>query len=143
MLTIRLLDANDYYNNYLQLLEQLTDVGDITFDRLCDQLKQIELDRNINIYVMFSQTGELVATGSLIVERKIIHNLSSVGHIEDIVVDKKHRKKGYGKMMIDYLVGIAKDNNCYKVILNCKESNSLFYEKCGFSKTEIEMTFRL
>jgi glucosamine-phosphate N-acetyltransferase len=62
-----------------------------------------------------------------------------VGHIEDIIVDKEFRGNGYGKYIINYLIKYAKNNNCYKIILNTDEKNLKFYQKCGFKKTNIEM----
>ena len=63
----------------------------------------------------------------------MIHGLSKVGHIEDIVISDSYRKQGLGKQMIDHLVHIAKLSGCYKVILNCAMHNVDFYKKCGFS----------
>jgi glucosamine-phosphate N-acetyltransferase len=36
---------------------------------------------------------------------------------------------------------LAVEKGCYKVILDCSDSNVSFYEKCGFSKTEIMMRY--
>ena len=39
-----------------------------------------------------------------------------------------------------YLAEVGAQANCYKIILNCSEGNSEFYQKCGFRKTgELEM----
>ena len=34
---------------------------------------------------------------------------------------------------------MAKQNGCYKVILDCSESNVGFYEKCGFDNKGYQM----
>jgi hypothetical protein len=41
--------------------------------------------------------------------------------------------------LIDELVRVAKQQGCYKVILDCAESNIPFYEKCGLSRKEVQM----
>ena len=41
--------------------------------------------------------------------------------------------------LVDYLINEAKRKGCYKVILNCKEDNVRFYEKCGLKRHGIEM----
>jgi glucosamine-phosphate N-acetyltransferase len=41
--------------------------------------------------------------------------------------------------LIDALVRVAKQQGCYKVILDCTEHNVLFYEKCGLSRKEVQM----
>ena len=136
-LVFRNLVKSDFNKNYFELLQQLTDVEKekITFDMFSQFIDN--LNEN-HIIIVFEKDGKLLASGTLLVENKVIHGLSKVGHIEDIVVDKSARGLGLGKIMIDYLVNIAKEN-CYKVILNCKESNIGFYEKCEFEKKEVEM----
>lgn len=44
-----------------------------------------------------------------------IHNLSSVGHIEDIVVNKDQQGKKLGLRIIEALDYIAEKVGCYKV----------------------------
>ena len=77
----------------------------------------------------------IVVSGTLLIERKFIHQGLCVGHIEDIVVDEKHRKTGLGKVLIDLLLRIAVDNDCYKTILDCSDSNIPFYQKCGLKRS--------
>lgn len=85
----------------------------------------------------------MVAMGTIFIERKLIHNCSCVGHIEDIVVHEKYRNMNFGKNLIDYLVNIAKERQTYKVILNCSEENMKFYQKCGFHKSNLEMRLNI
>lgn len=84
------------------------------------------------IRVITDESGRVVAAGTLLVERKFIRGCGSVGHIEDIVVDKSQRGKSLGKAIVVHLAGIAQDLRCYKVILDCDKENVVFYEKCGF-----------
>ena len=62
-----------------------------------------------------------------------------VGHIEDIVSHKDYRGQNLGLIIIDTLKHIGKGQGCYKIILDCSEKNVGFYEKCGFTKKEVEM----
>jgi glucosamine-phosphate N-acetyltransferase len=73
-------------------------------------------------------------------ETKFIFNISKVGHIEDICVKSQYRNKGFGKLMVKHLVDLAKNNTCYKVVLECSEENSHFYEKCNFEKRGLQMS---
>eukprot|EP00878_Enallax_costatus_P031181 GHUV01034075.1.p1 GENE.GHUV01034075.1~~GHUV01034075.1.p1 ORF type:complete len:134 (+),score=26.98 GHUV01034075.1:319-720(+) len=86
-----------------------------------------------------SSTGKLVGTASLIVEKKFIHSCGKVGHIEDVVVDEAARGQKLGQRLIEELISIAKQQGCYKVILDCGEHNVPFYEKCGLTKKEVQM----
>jgi len=132
------LKSEDYNKNYLALLEQLTEVNaeKIKFDDFSNFVNNLNYDHRI---IVIEINNKIVASGTLLIENKVIHGLSKVGHIEDIVVDNKLRGVGLGKDIINYLSNLANLENCYKVILNCKESNCGFYEKCGFEKKEVEM----
>ena len=41
--------------------------------------------------------------------------------------------------VIQALMEFAKAAGCYKVILDCGESNVAFYEKCGLTRKEVQM----
>lgn len=132
------LEKNDYYRGFLQLLEQLTTVNatEITYDEFCNRVDNI----NSEVYVIRNlTTNKVVATGSIMIERKFIHKLSAVGHIEDIVVDNEYRSLGLGKELINCLIKRAQEHNCYKIVLNCADKNIKFYEKCGFVIKEFGM----
>lgn len=135
---IRKLAKSDFNNKYLDLLDQLssTNQENFTYDKF--ELFINQLNNNHNIYVI-EKNNKIIASGTLLIENKIIHNFGKVGHIEDIVVDFNERGSGLGKLMINHLIETAKNLNCYKIILNCNESNVKFYEKCGFTKKELEM----
>jgi glucosamine-phosphate N-acetyltransferase len=82
---------------------------------------------------------KIVGTGALIVERKFIHNLGLVGHIEDIAVSKDQQGKKLGLRIIQALDYVAEKVGCYKSILDCSEANEGFYVKCGFKRAGLEM----
>ena len=136
----RQLNNNDYDSNYFQVLSQLSVVDNksITLDQWNQFISQ--LNNNHQIYVLVdSSTNNIIASGTLLIENKIIHNMGKVAHIEDIVTDNKFRGKGYGKMMIEYLIEKAKEHQVYKIILNCSDENIKFYEKCGFELKSNQM----
>tara|TARA_B100000214_G_C23731526_1_gene519030 strand:- start:30 stop:482 length:453 start_codon:yes stop_codon:yes gene_type:complete len=101
------------------------------------------LEPNTHIYVLINPENELVGMGTLVIESKLIHGGSKVAHIEDVVIDKIFRGKGYGKILMDNLIKKAQKFNCYKIILNCKEKNIGFYEKAGFQQNSATMSLYL
>ena len=140
------LSSNDYYLNYLNLLEQLTVVNynnkKISFEEFNNNLKNI----NTDIYVLkenYKNNIKIVGTGTIFIEKKFIHNMGCVAHIEDIVIDSNSRGKGYGKIMMNYLIDIAVKNKCYKIILDCSYNNIDFYKKVGFTKKANQMAMYL
>ena len=131
------LQPHDYYNGFLELLEQLTFVGTnkITYHDFIYQLNQMKPKEVLVIKL----NNKVVATASIFIEKKFTHHLSSVGHIEDIVVDKNYRGKGLGKFLVDHCIEHSKNNGCYKVILSSDKKNMEFYKKCGFENKNNEM----
>ena len=134
----RRIDINDYYKDYLLLLEQLTIVEKekINYQQFKNFVEN--LSKN-HIIIVIEDNNKIIATGTLLIEHKFIHNMGSVGHIEDVVIHNNYRKHGLGKKIVDELVNICIKSNCYKIILDCSETNSKFYEKSGFTKKEIQM----
>ena len=135
---IRHIEIDDYYKDYLTLLEQLTIVEKekINFIQFKNFINNLS---NKHIIIVIEYNNKIVGTGTLIIENKLIHNMGLVGHIEDVVIHNNHRKLGYGKKIINELINICIQSNCYKIILNCNENNINFYENCGFTQKEIEM----
>jgi GNAT superfamily N-acetyltransferase len=91
------------------------------------------------ILVICDSSKTIVGTGGVIVERKFIHNLGLVGHIEDIAVAKNQQGKKLGLRMIEALDYVARQVGCYKSILDCSEANEGFYVKCGYKRAGLEM----
>lgn len=123
-------DTNANYNEILQLLSQLTSTPDMTNEEFSRIIKT--LTKNQFIFIMI-ENNRPVAMISLLIEQKIIHKGGKVAHIEDVVVDKNHRGKGYASKLIQHVTTIAKLYNCYKCILNCTNEVMPVYEKNGFS----------
>jgi glucosamine-phosphate N-acetyltransferase len=138
---VRPLKAKDFHNGYVQLLSQLTTVGKLNEAEFIKQLTYFRsLPETYFPIVAANKTDKkIIAASTLFIERKFIHNCGSIGHIEDVVVSKDYRGTGLGKILITKLIKIAREMKCYKIILNCQEKNIPFYEKCGFTKKEVEM----
>ena len=77
----------------------------------------------------------------MLVEQKFIHNGGKVGHIEDVVTRKEYSGKGVGSSLVQKCIETAKEEKCYKIILDCSLDNIAFYEKAGFRKHEVSMRY--
>jgi glucosamine-phosphate N-acetyltransferase len=130
----------DDLKEILDLLDQLSPSSENPdIEKLGSILEKITKDENYYLCVV-EEDKKIIGTGTLLIQMNLSHNGHPYAHIENIVVDKHHRKKGIGKFIISYLIEKAKQSNCYKVILNCKKENVPFYERCSFDATgEIEM----
>lgn len=128
---------------YIETLQVLTTVGDVTLALFADLLEEWNLLSSVyHPRVIVDENNTVVATGMLVVEKKLIHGCGKVGHIEDIAVASGQQGKRLGNQMIASLSEIAKENGCYKVILDCLAKNVGFYEKCGYKNAGVQMSKR-
>lgn len=129
-------------NSYVQLINQLSST---TTNNISDFLTNLNLINNSGIiYVGFindinSDDFKIIASGTCYLEPKIIHNYKNVGHIEDIVVDNDFRGKGIVHNILTFLKNYAKNNNCYKIILDCHEKLIKVYSKSEFELKGVQM----
>jgi len=135
---IRHLCLEDYYKGYIDLLSQLTEIGDVSYEEF--KFFYENLNKN-HLILVFEKDNKIVSTGTLLIENKLIHNCSKVGHIEDIVTHKDYRGQKIASRLIFFLKKLARQNGCYKVILNCSEKNKNFYvKKCDFTEKGLCMS---
>lgn len=140
-LHIRPLALTDYQRGHLSVLSVLTvvtDPGEAAWQAQFNALRAAPRTY-YSIVIVDKITDRIVAVGTAFIERKFLRGLGSVGHIEDIAVDKSQQGKKLGLRIIQALTVISENSGCYKTILNCSDSNIPFYEKCGFEKKENEM----
>ncbi|KAF5023657.1 hypothetical protein F66182_4277 [Fusarium sp. NRRL 66182] len=140
--TLRALRKSDFDSGFLDCLRVLTTVGDVTEADFAKQYDDMAAAGSYYIIIIEDTTrGEkpVVGTGALITERKFIHSLGAVGHIEDIAVAKDQQGKKLGLRIIQALDHIAEQVGCYKSILDCSEANEGFYVKCGFRRAGLQM----
>ncbi|KAK2625382.1 hypothetical protein QTJ16_004694 [Diplocarpon rosae] len=138
--TLRALRKSDYSIGFLDVLRVLTTVGDISEEAWNERYDWMSGQGKDGYYLLvIEDQGRVVGTGALIVERKFIHNLGLVGHIEDIAVAKDQQGKKLGLKLIQALDFVAEKVGCYKCILDCSEANEGFYVKCGYKRAGLEM----
>ena len=136
---IRPLQIDDYDRGYLQVLGELTIVGQVSREQFQGFLDHVMKSENLYLVIVDKQDDRIVGAGTLLLEQKIIHSMGKCGHVEDIVVSERVRGRNLGKLLIEALLKHARSMNCYKVILDCAERNVQFYEKCGFTRKEVQM----
>lgn len=60
-------------------------------------------------------------------------SINSIGHIEYLFVSHKHVRKGIGSSLLDYAIGVLKEQNIQKVSLSSSRYGYDFYLHYGFS----------
>ena len=130
-IVIRKLQKEDLWNGFLHTLDSLRQASNIDKKRAENIFDKINSNSDHIVAVAIIE-GKIVGSTTLLIETKFIHNGGKVGHIEDVVIDKEYQKKGIGEKIILYLLRYAKDQGCYKTILDCADEVKPFYEKLGF-----------
>jgi glucosamine-phosphate N-acetyltransferase len=131
----RKINMNDY-EKYLIMINEFRKTY-FTYEQFIETINYIKPFSEIWI---IEYENDIIATGTIIYEKKFIYNNSILAHIEDICVKSSYRKLGIGKLLINKLMDIAKYNGCYKITLVCSFENILFYKKCGLEKRGFQMS---
>lgn len=128
-------------HQYLLLLSNLTTTEYIETELFKTNVEKISEIGVIMVGVIVDSDGniEIVATGTIVIEPKIIRGGKCVGHIEDIVVADHMRGQGISHKLLDLLRMIAREKNCYKIILDCDPKVKEVYMKNGFDVKGVQM----
>jgi len=137
---IREIEENDLEKGFLESLDFLRKASDIDKNKAKEILKKIKQNPNYIIHVAIDD-NKIVASTTLLVEQKFIHDGGLVGHIEDVVVRKEYEGKGIGIKLVMSMLERAKEKNCYKTILDCKDDVKQFYERIGFKRESNGMRY--
>ncbi len=137
---IRELRKEDLWNGFLTTLDSLRQASDIDKNKADEIFEKINSNPD-HIVAIAELDGKIVGSTTLLIEPKFIHKGGLVGHIEDVVVDKKFQGQKIGEKIMKYLLEFAKNRGCYKTILDCTEDVKPFYEKLGFKHMANELRF--
>nr|CAG4642858.1 EOG090X0FKI [Evadne anonyx] len=138
VLKVRPLLASDYSRGFLNLLKELTEVGDITQEQFEDQFGLMRSSPGMYyVTVIVDQNkNEIVGAATLLMERKFIRQLAMRARIEDVVVSPNYRGKQLGKCIIELLIKLGQELGAYKISLDCKDQMIPFYVSLGFKQEE-------
>jgi len=121
---MRPLASTDYNRGHLSVLSILTsaeDPGEAAWIMHFESLRSSPR-MYYTLVTVDKTTDKIAGVGTVFMERKFQRGLSSVGHIEDIVVEEKQQGKKLGLRIIQALVSISENSGAYKTILNCVDN---------------------
>jgi N-acetylglutamate synthase-like GNAT family acetyltransferase len=107
-------------------------------ERILQIWDQILQDENHHVIVGTSG-GQIVSSCVIVIVPNLTHNQRPYALIENVITDEAHRKNGYASAVLEYAKNIAKQADCYKVMLmtgSKLESTLRFYERAGFNRTD-------
>ena len=120
-------ELEDIYEVVKQLRTSLTykEFEDLIYDMRHMEYKMIGI----------LEKGEIITYAGVAVQTNLYHKRHL--YVFDLVTDEVFRAKGYGKIMLDYLVDFANVSMCENIVLSsgfAKEKAHKFYEKNGYEK---------
>ena len=139
-LKIRKLQKKDLQKGFLTTLDSLKMASNIDKNKAEEVFEKINSNPN-HIIAIAELDEKIIGSATLLIEPKFIHDGGLVGHIEDVVVDKNFQGQKIGNEIIKFLLEFAKNQGCYKTILNCTDDVKEFYEKVGFTLSANELRF--
>ncbi|XP_044266019.1 probable glucosamine 6-phosphate N-acetyltransferase [Tribolium madens] len=132
-LCVRPLQIEDFDKGYLQILTQLTSVGNVS--RLDFERQYWKMQQSGGYYITViedTRSKKIIGAATLVTEFKFIHNCALRARLEDVVVNNTYRGKQLGKLIVLTVSLLAKKLGCYKMSLDCKDALIPFYKSIGY-----------
>lgn len=141
---VKELEDDHLINSFFDTLSNLTEIGIDVYNKEFSRkiFEKIKKADNIKIFVAIKDS-DIVGSITAIIEQKFVHNGGKICHIEDVVTRKGFEKLGIGSVLVEKVLELAIQEKCYKVILNCSEYNSKFYENLGFYIHDTGMRYNI
>ena len=132
---VRLIKSNELE----KLLELYTHLHEKEVPEITENIKtmweQICNDNNHNIIVI-EKDGKLVSSCVCVIIPNLTRGIRPYAFIENVVTHEDYRSKGYATKCLNFAREIAKQKNCYKMMLLTGSKNSStidFYKKAGYN----------
>lgn len=132
---VRLIKSNELE----KLLELYTHLHEKEVPEITENIKtmweQICNDNNHNIIVI-EKNGKLVSSCVCVIIPNLTRGIRPYAFIENVVTHEDYRSKGYATKCLNFAREIAKQKNCYKMMLLTGSKNSStidFYKKAGYN----------
>ena len=109
-------DVEDLQALYMNHLTQNPPEARQDIGQWADLLKTLIADPDYHLLVGESE-GRVISSVTLIVIRNLTHNLRPYSVIENVVTHAGFRGNGYASALMEKASGIARDNDCYKIML--------------------------
>jgi glucosamine-phosphate N-acetyltransferase len=145
---IRPISYIDYHNNYLELLQHSFTMvpSDVSIQSFTDFIGNLGVNHQIFVIEKEMENDKktiIVGSITVLIEQKLIRSMGKVAHIEDLITHKSYRGQHIASQLIEHVKEYAKQNACYKMILNCDASLERFYERNGFINNGTQMSLYL
>lgn len=120
----------------IKLYEQLDGANENYSVEDARKIWKAEIEGNKKLkYFGAVENGKVISTCYCMIIPNLTRLGSSVAFVENVVTDKEYRGRGLGRKVMEMAIEFARENDCYKVILQSgswrKEAHQ-FYKNLGF-----------
>ena len=129
-------------NELSQVLELYLHLHEETIPEMTEHLEStwntIMEDKNHHIIVK-EIDGKIVSSCVCVIIPNLTRNIRPYAFVENVVTHLEYRGKGYATECLNYAKEIAKNTNCYKMMLltsSKKETTLKFYGSAGYNSTD-------
>ena len=127
------------FDSLMELYMQLHDnpMPDKT-PEIMELWKRILEDKNHHIIVA-EEDGRIVSSCVCVIIPNLTHNQQPYAFVENVITDEMYRKQGLATECLNYAKKIARNENCYKMMLltgSKKESTLDFYRQAGYNSED-------
>ena len=89
--------------------------------------------------IVAEEDGKIVSSCVCVIIPNLTHNQQPYAFVENVITDEKYRKRGLATDCLNYAKKIARNENCYKMMLltgSKKESTLKFYRHAGYNSED-------
>lgn len=127
------------FDSLMELYMQLHDnpMPDKT-PEIMELWKRILEDKDHHIIVA-EEDGKIVSSCVCVIIPNLTHNQQPYAFVENVITDEKYRKRGLATECLNYAKKIARNENCYKMMLltgSKKEGTLDFYRQAGYNSED-------
>lgn len=135
--------VREVYDNELEeLLHLYLDLHETDVPNIDANLKSTwqTIINDPNHHIIINEVeGKIVSSVVCVIIPNLTRGVRPYAFIENVVTLKDYRGKGLATECLDYAYEIAKNNNCYKMMLltgSKNESTLKFYERAGYNSAD-------
>ncbi len=112
-------------------LDSISNILETEFDDFWNyNILKNELENENSIYITYKYQNEIIGFAGITI-------IIDTAELNNIVIKKAYRGKGFSKQLLQYLINISKSKNCTKFNLEVSESNKIainLYKSFGFNQ---------
>lgn len=121
------------FRGVFKVLKQLWPDLDLDYQAL-NEIYLRAIDSDMQQLIVGEIDNKIVGFCSLTIKNNL-WQAGNLGHVDELVIDKDYRGKGYGKKLIESITQIAKDFKCKRIELDSafhRKSAHSFYKSIGY-----------